>query len=236
MIRISRIKQKISTFETLLKQGIDALRSIRHSDVINKVIEQSHTESAKFIYENIENAVLFYSREELWKFALGNTTNDGLHLEFGVADGYSLNNIAPQKKSTQFYGFDSFEGLPESWYGTNGYLKGAFDRSGLLPEVPKNVELIAGWFEETLPKFLDKFQEKISFIHLDADIYSSTNYVLSLLNSRISTNTILVFDEYHGYPGWKNGEKKAWEEFVEVNKLNFEYIAFAQMQVAIKVI
>ena len=78
------------------------------------------------------------------------------------------------------YGFDSFEGLPEKW--RDGYDKGALSTNGKLPIVNTNVELIKGWFNETLLPFIQKHNgKKVSFIHMDADIYSSTKYVLNIL-------------------------------------------------------
>jgi hypothetical protein len=37
----------------------------------------------------------------------------------------------------------------EKW--RNGFDKGCFNRNGNLPKVNKNVTLIKGWFDETLP-------------------------------------------------------------------------------------
>ena len=234
--------EKYRAYLRSLRQTLNTISAnvgnVASSDVISRVIRISHQDSAHFIYENCEVAVLCYSREELWDFALKSVTNpEGLFLEFGVADGYSLNVMAPKIPDVTFFGFDSFEGLPEAWHGTNGYLKGAFDRKGTLPDVPQNVRLIKGWFEETVPSFQPlKTNLKISFIHLDADIYSSTKTVLNLVGDKLCSGSIIVFDEYHGYPGWQNGEKKAWEEYLITTNLEFKFIAFSQMQAAIEII
>ena len=50
------------------------------------------------------------------------------------------------------HGFDSFRGLPEKW--TDGYEERLFSRDGILPDVPGNVELHVGWFEDTLSVFV----------------------------------------------------------------------------------
>jgi hypothetical protein len=235
-MKIWKLRTFVRSLATAIK-SIDAnVRSLAGSDVISNVIRMSHKESSKFIYENCRTAVLFYSREELWSHIVENIEgSEGLHLEFGVADGYSLSTYAPIKTATKFFGFDSFEGLPESWHGTNGYLKGAFNRNGELPEVPANVELIKGWFSDTLPNFLKYNDGPVKFLHLDADIYSSTKTVLDLLGERLSVGSIVIFDEYHGYPGWENGEKLAWEEFVSTSGIEFKFIAFSQMQAAIEI-
>ena len=74
-----------------------------------------------------------------------------LWLEFGVASGHTINYISKFTNDT-VYGFDSFEGLPEKW--RDGFDKGAFTRNGEFPNVNTNVQLIKGWFNETLPNFI----------------------------------------------------------------------------------
>ena len=78
---------------------------------------------------------------------------DTLWLEFGVASGNTINYIS-QFTDDKVYGFDSFEGLPEKW--RDGFDKGAFSQNGTLPKVNQNVELIKGWFNETLLPFIQK--------------------------------------------------------------------------------
>jgi len=115
-----------------------------------------------------------------------------LWLEFGVFSGNTINYIS-KFTNDKVYGFDSFEGLPEKW--RDGFDKGAFTRDGNLPQVNRNVELIKGVFNETLLNFIDKHNKKVSFIHMDADLYSSTKYVLDVLKDYIDTDCIIVFDE-----------------------------------------
>jgi len=112
----------------------------------------------KYVFENIK---LRHKPNTLW-------------LEFGVASGKTINYIS-KFTNDKVYGFDSFEGLPEKW--RNGYDKRAFNRNGNLPRVNNNVELIKGWFNETLVNFIQTHNKKVSFIHMDADLYSSTIYI-----------------------------------------------------------
>jgi hypothetical protein len=107
---------------------------------------------------------------------------DTLWLEFGVASGRTINYIS-KFTNDKVYGFDSFEGLPEKW--RDGFDKGAFSRNGNLPKVNDNVELIKGWFDDTLPKFIEKHNnKKVSFIHTTATIF---------LQISITTLTILLY-------------------------------------------
>ena len=145
----------------------------------------------------------------------------GLFLEFGVASGRTISHMATQLKTT-IYGFDSFEGLPESW--RSSFDKGAY--AGAVPPVPSNAHLIKGWFDQTLAEFLKSHPENVSFLHVDCDLYSSTKTVLDLLAPRLISGTVIVFDEYWNYPGWKRHEHLAFEEFKTNNRIACEAIGF----------
>ena len=146
---------------------------------------------------------------------------DTLWLEFGVATGKSINYIS-RFTTDKVYGFDSFEGLPEKW--RDGYDKGAFNQNGNFPKVNSNVELIKGWFNETLVDFIQTHNKKVSFIHVDADLYSSTKYIFDVLKEYIDTDCIIIFDELVNYPGFEDGELKAFYEFITENKVEYTWI------------
>ena len=146
-----------------------------------------------------------------------------LWLEFGVFSGSSINYISKFTRD-HVYGFDSFEGLPEDW--REGFPKGAFSKQGTLPSVNQNVVLIKGWFNDTLPHFLATQQKKISFIHMDCDLYSSTKFVFDTVKDYLADNCVIIFDELLNYPGFDgdNGELKALYEFVTENKVRYSWI------------
>ena len=146
-----------------------------------------------------------------------------LQLEFGVASGNTINYIL-KFTNDKVYGFDSFEGLPENW--RDGFDKGAFSRNGNLPQVNNNVELIKGWFNETLINFIETHNKKVSFIHIDVDLYSSTKYILNVLKNYIDKDCIIVFDELVNYEGFDgdNGELRAFYEFITENTVDYEWI------------
>jgi len=157
-----------------------------------------------------------------------------LWLEFGVNSGSTINYISNFTKYN-VYGFDCFTGLPEKWM--DGYEKGAFNRGGVPPNVNNNVELIVGLFQDTLENFIQNKNMKISFIHMDADLYSSTKYVLDILKDYLDRDCVIVFDELVGYPGYdgETGELKAFYEFVNENNINFEWIGKCGQVVGVKV-
>ena len=115
-----------------------------------------------------------------------------LWLEFGVNRGATINYIAGFTKG-DVHGFDSFVGLPEYW--RPGFDKGAFNQNKILPKVKDNVHLHKGWFNETLPPFIASQGKKVSFLHLDGDLYSSTKIVFDELKDVFATDCVVVFDE-----------------------------------------
>lgn len=137
------------------------------------------------------------------------------------------------------YGFDSFLGLPEDWAGTHTS-KRYFDLNGKIPQgINANVRIVKGLYQDTLLSFqLNKTEDdfKIDLLHLDCDIYSSTKFVLNSFSHRIREGTLILFDEYFGYPNWRNPEYRAFKEFCSENSINFEYKAFSTRQVLIKIL
>ena len=146
-------------------------------------------------------------------------------LEFGVFHGLSLRKLA-KRVSTPIHGFDSFEGLPEDW--RPGEPRGSYSTGGRVPTVPAHVELHRGWFEETLPPFVAK-AGKLRFVHVDCDLYSSTRTVLEGLRPLLQPGTVLLFDEFLGFEGFEQHEFRAWHEFAERHKIEYDYTAVTLM-------
>ena len=177
------------------------------------------------------------------RYAISESNHEGLFLELGVYYGSSLSVIADATKNT-VHGFDSFEGLPESWFvgDEKGPLatepSGAYTTRGVLPNTPDNAELHVGWFENSLPTFVADHDGSISFMNIDCDIYSSTKTIFDCLSDRIREGTIIVFDEYFCYPEWRDHEYKAFQEWLASTPCTYEYIAFSYFtgQAAVKIL
>jgi hypothetical protein len=76
---------------------------------------------------------------------------------------------------------------------------GSFSTNGKTPDIDdKRVCFIKGYFQESLPEFLATFKKKADrlIIHLDADLYTATLFVLTSLNDLIEPQTIIIFDEF----------------------------------------
>jgi len=173
------------------------------------------------------------SNIETFRLAINAAVNEGLVLEFGVNFGTSIRQIAKLVEQ-DVHGFDSFEGLPESWHHE---AKGAYSTGGVIPSVPANVTLYKGWFDESLPEFISAHPEPVRFINIDCDIYSSTKTVLDLLAKQIIIGTVIVFDEYIGTETWRDDEFKAFQEAARTYGWTYEYLCFSFMtrQVAVRI-
>lgn len=202
-------------------------------------------DSAEYAYSNFTETINFPSREKLWDYCLkensalkneNRTEIDMLIAEFGVWRGESINYFAKKSPDARLFGFDSFLGLEENWYQST-VMKNSFSTSGKLPKCKKNVELFKGWFTETVPTFVTRLQgQQISILHMDADTYEPTIFVLNQLRDNLRKDSIVIFDEYFGYPNWRQHEFKAWNSFVNSFGINYKYIGYTNAQVAIKIL
>ncbi len=143
-----------------------------------------------------------------------------LYLEFGVFEGASMRYWSESlgHPDAVLRGFDSFEGLPEHW--GFGFEKGRFDRGGSPPVLADDrVEFIKGWFEETLPGFAVPPHEVLVIV-MDADLYSSTIYVLRQLEKTIGPGTYIYFDDMSR----PDHEPRAFEEFIQESGRRFRLV------------
>ncbi|MBK8549914.1 MAG: hypothetical protein IPL53_02195 [Ignavibacteria bacterium] len=157
------------------------------------------------------------------------------YLEFGVskADSFKWWLKANSNTDSRFYGFDTFEGLPEKW-GT--YKKG--DMSALVPDLNETRhDFFKGLFQDTLYEFIkthDLNEGKRKIIHLDADLFSSTIFVLSSLAPYLNNNDILLFDEFNV----PNHEFYAFKIFTDTFYIKYELLGAVNnfYQVAFKIV
>ncbi|UOZ07484.1 class I SAM-dependent methyltransferase [Amycolatopsis sp. WQ 127309] len=202
-------------------------------DIVYAGDQDAALESNVFAREHLVGAPHFGRPKQTLEYALSLAPQGGMALEFGVASGNTLRTITRARNSEQVYGFDSFDGLPEAWL--NGMPAGAFARDD-LPDVP-GAELVVGLFADSLPGFLDGHPGHVDFLHVDGDLYSSAKTVLDLCGPRLHAGSIVHFDEFFNFPGWKRHEYRAWTEYVERTGVEFEYVAYTynDNQVTVKI-
>ncbi|HTB85060.1 MAG TPA: class I SAM-dependent methyltransferase [Candidatus Sulfotelmatobacter sp.] len=192
-------------------------------NIERKLQDLALEETARFVAEHMADVPAFKNDFELLTHAVKQMKDDnGLICEFGVFQGTTINHLA-QLTTRTIHGFDSFEGLPEFW--RPNFDKGRFALAQ-LPAVRANVKLHKGWFNESLPPFLAGHKDHAAFLHIDCDLYSSTRTIFELLLDRIRPGTVIVFDELFNYPGWQQGEFKAFNEFIATTGFKFRWIGY----------
>jgi hypothetical protein len=206
-------------------------------DLVRETELLAFRSSAEFVEKHLLMARALDSKYMVLNHALSKLPpgKDGLYCEFGVYRGGTINHVARQIKS-KIYGFDSFQGLPEAW--RDALPASTFTLKANLPKVENNVELIAGWFDATLPGFVEKHPGPLMFLHVDCDLYSSTKTIFKFLGNRLGSGSVIVFDEYFNYPGWQQHEHLAFEEFIKETGHRFEYLAYNRYsnQVAVQLL
>jgi hypothetical protein len=204
-------------------------------DMTLAATRRATAESADFLAKHMGRAEPYADKFALFDASISRADPKlkGMYCEFGVYTGTTINYIASRVQGL-VHGFDSFEGLPEDWRA--GFAAGTFAIKG-LPRVRPNVRLYKGWFKDTLPVFKKDHPEPLAFGHLDADLYVSTKDVFDALGDHIVPGTVLQFDEFFNYPGWQEGESKAFLEFCQARSAEIEYIGYVpdNEQVAIRI-
>ena len=179
--------------------------------------------------------VIYQDRFKLHQYVIDREIKDQAidYLEFGVARGIALKWWVEKNKntSTRFYGFDVFTGSPEDFGVMKSY---HFDTQGETPKInDERVSFIKGLFQDTLFNFLSGFNSNRKMvIHMDADLYSSTLFVLTAIFPRLKKDDIIIFDEF-GVPTF---EFRAFSDLVSAYNLEYELIGSINnyLQIAIK--
>jgi len=156
------------------------------------------------------------------------------YLEFGVASGIAFKWWVEKNESpgSRFFGFDVFTGLPEDF----GVMKKQhYDTAGQTPMIQDDrVTFIKGLFQESLPRFLIDYKpQQKKVIHMDADLYSSTLFVLTKLIPFLEKDDIIIFDEF----GVPTHEFRAFNDIVSSYNLKYEFLGAINnyLQIAIKI-
>ena len=129
---------------------------------------------------------------------------------------------ANQHPGSLFFGFDTFEGLPEDWHF---FKKGAFSFDIPFMDDSRGT-FIKGLFQDTLYKFLDNYRNNAAgpevrrVLHLDADLYSSTLFAYHAGSLSSKWGYPLLFDEFN----IPNHEFAAWTDFVRSYYIKYEVI------------
>lgn len=171
-------------------------------------------------------------REQLFRYVIEKEKLSAIdYFEFGVSRGVSFRWWTSEIKdpAARFHGFDTFTGLPESW---GRFKAGDFSNGNEPPAINDNRhQFHQGLFQQTLIPFLAGYKpQQRKVIHMDADIYSATLYVLTLMTPYLKKGDIIFFDEfnvpmheYKAFTEWANSFYIEYEVLGSVN--NFYHTA-----------
>jgi len=193
------------------------------------------------VYHGINNSFLTLSPEtpeairKAFKIVMKNKQDPvGDYYEFGLFRGYAFLKAFEHSKNLgldaiNFYGFDSFEGLPpaEGIDEADGrFFEGQFACS--IENVKNNlksngmdmdrVALVKGFYEDSLTPELKEAHpfKPASVVLLDCDFYSSTVEALAWIDSYLQDGTVLLFDDWFSYGESEElGQQKAMSEFLD---------------------
>lgn len=180
----------------------------------------------------------FDDREALYAAVLERHVAEPLdYLEFGVSRGASIRwwSEALEHPDTRLVGFDTFEGLPEDW---GVVAAGTYTADGQVPRLDDpRVAFEVGMFQAALPGWLAANPlGRRTIVHLDADLYSSTLFVLSSLAPHLGPGDVLVFDEF-GSVRNADHEFRAFADFTAAYRWRYEALGAtpAFKQVALRI-
>lgn len=153
------------------------------------------------------------------KYILDNNI-EGDVVECGVWKGGSamLMGMAMRETARMMWLYDTFSGMPEPGTFDTRIGDGTSEAEGYkaasFEEVKANLDHIGyNWYipvigkvEETIPLHIP---ERISFLRLDTDYYSSTKHELEHLYPRLQPGGVLMIDDYGSW----QGARKAVDEF-----------------------
>jgi O-methyltransferase len=146
------------------------------------------------------------------------------YFEFGVASGVSFKWWLEknQDPASRFFGFDTFEGLPEKW---GPFAKGAMAHSlESLQITDSRATFYKGLFQQTLIPFLEAYQSnRRKVIHIDSDLFSAALFTMTQLYRFLKPGDILLFDEF----AVPRHEFLAFKIFTESFYINYEVIGAA---------
>lgn len=158
----------------------------------------------------------------------------GDYYEFGLFRGFTFLKAFEHSKSLgindiHFYGFDSFEGLPEAEgidKADGRFFEGQFacSKESVESNLKSNgmdmsrTTLVKGFYEDSLTadlKSQHNFQPA-SVVLMDCDLYSSTVEALKWIDDYLQDGTIILFDDWYSFgDSNKLGQQKAMEEFLD---------------------
>jgi O-methyltransferase len=215
-----RLRRRVIDF--LLKGcGVRRLHDTFPLGIVRNVLDEIDLQHLR----DSHRCASFSNRMEMYRYVheqiIGTDAID--YLEFGVFQGESIKywTSINKRPESRFFGFDSFEGLPEDW--KDGRPRGHFDTGGSTPTIgDARVQFVKGWFVNSVPPFARDFTTRNRLVlHLDADLYGSTMLPLVHFERLMTSGTLLIFDEFYD----REHEYKALMDWQKIFDRKFRVVA-----------
>lgn len=160
----------------------------------------------------------------------------GAVIECGTWRGGMLAAIAEKRPDSLVVAFDSFEGLPPAkpidgpaaiaWQADkdspiyfDNCTASEYEFRTTMSDTGLNYDVVKGWFEETVPKFVAERPDlKVAILRLDGDWYDSTKVCLDNLYDLVVPRGLIIIDDYAAWQGCR----KATDEFLKAKKLQIQ--------------
>jgi O-methyltransferase len=157
------------------------------------------------------------------------------YMEYGIYHGFAFWYAQSLAKDLElddlrFFGFDSFQGLPEIVGKDQGgdFAAGMYSSGREFVEKNlnqygvdwTNTHLVEGFYSDTLNENTKKEYQfrKCSILVIDCDLYEATREVLTFVGSLLNEQAFIIFDDWNCYNADpEKGERKAFAEFLQQN-------------------
>lgn len=177
--------------------------------------------------------------DEAIEVALDRVKADGVagdYYEFGLYRGHSIWSAQQTADrlgigGMRFFGFDSFEGLPEiegndrkaGIFVSGDYTATRDQVEHLLVEHGFDMNravLVEGYFDTSLtPAIKEEHQMgPAAVVMVDCDLYQSTVPTLAFVADRLQDGTVILFDDWYCFgDSEQHGERRAFNEFLQTH-------------------
>ena len=163
----------------------------------------------------------------------------GSLIELGFGKGNSLKEFisymnAKDIDKRNIWIYESFDGYNEPVAEDEGAFKrGEYKRPpqpayDIVHTIDREVRLVKGYIEDTLPNNFDK--KSVGIVHSHLVSYSSTLHGLDYFKKYLSDNGIIIVSDYNVFPG----TKKAVDKFIIDNSPEYKAVETNDDFIAIK--
>jgi len=183
-------------------------------DIIKKAKLGSHYERSTLVYDVHLN----------WLMDYVTNLENGKMVECGVARGGCIALCHVANPDLQIIGLDSWQPMPDiteqddpkrckPWVGTSigGKIEDVKTSYELLEASDKNLTLLKGWFDQTIPDNIGLFDD-LDILRIDSDFYESVIFCLRQLYPKLKSGGLIILDDW----AFNNkGVKAAFDEYSE---------------------